>query len=170
MDYAVHGILQTRILEWVAFPFSRRSSPPRDQTQISHNAGRFFTRWATREALMNLSWGNLSSWVLDSSLSRTEGCDSDFAHWIHGARPDSPGIWHKIEQWAGIMLVAVTIDIVAKRSSGSLSWATASGALTANAVRHSHKNTCICAHQVHTQTHTHTNVCVPKGLTLLGMY
>ena len=49
MDYTVHGILQARILEWVAFPFSRESSQPRDRTQISHIAGRFFTRWATRE-------------------------------------------------------------------------------------------------------------------------
>ena len=46
----VHGILQARILEWVAFPFSRRSSQPRDQTQVSHIAGGFFTSWATREA------------------------------------------------------------------------------------------------------------------------
>ena len=51
MDYTVHGILQARILEWVAFPFSRGSSQPRDQTQVSHIAGRFFTSWATREAL-----------------------------------------------------------------------------------------------------------------------
>ena len=36
MDYTVHGILQARILEWVAFPFSRGSSQPRDQTQVSH--------------------------------------------------------------------------------------------------------------------------------------
>ena len=43
-------ILQDRILEWIAFPFSRGSSQPRDQTQISHTAGRFFTSWATREA------------------------------------------------------------------------------------------------------------------------
>ena len=43
MDYTVHGILQARILEWVAFPFSRGSSQPRDQTQVSHIAGRFFT-------------------------------------------------------------------------------------------------------------------------------
>ena len=39
----VHGILQARILEWVAFPFSRGSSQPRDRTQVSHIAGRFFT-------------------------------------------------------------------------------------------------------------------------------
>ena len=49
-DYTVHGILQARILEWVAFPFSRGSSNPRDQTQVSHIAGGFFISWATREA------------------------------------------------------------------------------------------------------------------------
>ena len=43
MDYTVHGILQARILEWVAFPFSRGSSQPRDQTQVSHIAGKFLT-------------------------------------------------------------------------------------------------------------------------------
>ena len=49
MDYTVHGILQARILEWVAFPISRGSSQPRNQTQVSHIAGGFFTSWATRE-------------------------------------------------------------------------------------------------------------------------
>ena len=49
-DYTVHGILQTSTLEWVAFPISRGSSQPRDQTQVSCIAGRFFTNWATREA------------------------------------------------------------------------------------------------------------------------
>ena len=44
MGYTVHGILQARILEWVAFPFSRGSSQPRDRTQASRIAGRFFTR------------------------------------------------------------------------------------------------------------------------------
>ena len=34
IDYTVHGILQARILEWVAFPFSRGSSQPRDRTQV----------------------------------------------------------------------------------------------------------------------------------------
>ena len=43
MDYTIHGILQARILEWVAFPFSRGSSQPRNQTQVSHTAGGFFT-------------------------------------------------------------------------------------------------------------------------------
>ena len=39
---SVHGILQSRILEWVAMPFSRGSSGPRDWIQVSHIAGRFF--------------------------------------------------------------------------------------------------------------------------------
>ena len=51
MDYTVHGILQARILEWAAFPFSRGSPQPRDRTQVSHIAGRFFTSRTTREAL-----------------------------------------------------------------------------------------------------------------------
>ena len=42
MDYTVHGILHARILEWVAFPFSRGSSQPRDWTWVSRTAGRFF--------------------------------------------------------------------------------------------------------------------------------
>ena len=50
MDYTVHGILQTRILEWEACPFSSGSSRPRNWTRVSCIAGRFFTNWAVREA------------------------------------------------------------------------------------------------------------------------
>ena len=55
MDSSLPGssdfeILQARILEWFAIPFSRGSSRPRDQTQVSCIAGRFFTNWDTREA------------------------------------------------------------------------------------------------------------------------
>ena len=46
MEFSRPGYL----LEWVAFPFSRGSSQPRDQTQDSHIVGRFLTSWATREA------------------------------------------------------------------------------------------------------------------------
>ena len=53
-DYKVHGILQARILEWVAFPFSRGFSQPRDWTQVSCIAGRFFTSWVIREAQWKL--------------------------------------------------------------------------------------------------------------------
>ena len=47
----VHGNLQARILEWVAFPFSRKSSQPRDRTQVSRIACGFFTSWVTRKTL-----------------------------------------------------------------------------------------------------------------------
>ena len=48
---SVNGIFQAKILEWVAISFSRGSSRPRNQTQVSCIAGRRFTIWATREAL-----------------------------------------------------------------------------------------------------------------------
>ena len=57
---SVYGIFQARILEWVAISFSRGSSWPRDQTRVSHIAGRCFTLWATREATvrrkLSLTW------------------------------------------------------------------------------------------------------------------
>ena len=49
---SVRGILQARVLEWVAFPFSRESSQPWDRTQVSLIAGRHFTVWTTRKALI----------------------------------------------------------------------------------------------------------------------
>ena len=63
MDYTVHGILQARILEWVAFPFSKGSSQPRDQTQVSCTAGGFFTSWAIEEAWLFLKdfWDTLNT-------------------------------------------------------------------------------------------------------------
>ena len=46
----IHGIFQTRVLEWVAISFSRGSLWSRDRIRVSHTAGRLFTIWATREA------------------------------------------------------------------------------------------------------------------------
>ena len=53
---SVHGILQARILEWVAIAFFQGSSWPRDRTRVSCIAGRCFTTWATREALGPVKW------------------------------------------------------------------------------------------------------------------
>ena len=71
MDYTVHGILQARILEWVAFPLSRGSSQPRDQTQFSHIEGGFFTSWAKGkhkntgvDSLSLLQWIKYESWMI----------------------------------------------------------------------------------------------------------
>ena len=77
MNYTVHGILQGRILELVAFPFSRGSFQPRDPTQVSHIVGWFFTSWATREALCghkySLTWNKYHKcpgmWLLPHKLS-----------------------------------------------------------------------------------------------------
>ena len=50
--FSVHGVLQARILEWVAMPFSRWFYQLKDWTQVSHIVCRFFTIWATQEALI----------------------------------------------------------------------------------------------------------------------
>ena len=58
------GILQARILEWVAMPFFRGSSQPRDQTQVSCIAGGVFTVWATREAQPKV-WGCINTCLMN---------------------------------------------------------------------------------------------------------
>ena len=50
---SVHGILQARILEWVAMPSFRGSSQPRNPTRVSRITGRFFTMWAPRKPLID---------------------------------------------------------------------------------------------------------------------
>ena len=65
MNYAVHGILQARILEWVAVPFTRESSQPRDRTQVSHIAGGLY-QLSPREAL-----NTMRKHVIQILLSRT---------------------------------------------------------------------------------------------------
>ena len=73
MDYTVHGILQARILEWVAFPFSRGSSQPRDRTQVSCIAGVSFTSWATWK---QPAWGN----VLFTNWEANRHCSWELWH------------------------------------------------------------------------------------------
>ena len=58
MGYTVHGILETRILDWVDFPFSRESAKPWDQTQVYLNTDGFFTIWDTRESHCYMQWNN----------------------------------------------------------------------------------------------------------------
>ena len=63
MDCSLPGIFQARVLEWVAIAFSRRSSPPRDRTQVSSIVDECFTVWATREVLGPLN--RLYGWSLN---------------------------------------------------------------------------------------------------------
>ena len=84
MDYSppgssVHGILQARILEWVAILFSRGSSWLRDPTQVYHIAGRFFTIGATREA----GWGEVKT-------LNTHTHTHTHTHTAHTAKSTSP--------------------------------------------------------------------------------
>ena len=68
---SVHGILQMRILEWVAIPFSRISSWPGDQTQVSCLGGRFFIFWTIREAYTQNSSNTMMSscaWNFPNSM------------------------------------------------------------------------------------------------------
>ena len=107
MDCTVHGILQARILEWVAVPFSRGSSQPRDRTQVSHIAGRFFTSWATREAQGNsgqpmvnsnfafwnfpIIWSQLVESLSSVQLSSvTQSCPTLQHHWMQHTRLPCP--------------------------------------------------------------------------------
>ena len=83
---SVHGILQARILEWVAISVSNRSSPPRDRTQVFCITGRFFTSWATKweqklcpkteRGMLGVFWGPLhpAETILCSSFPNWYPC------------------------------------------------------------------------------------------------
>ena len=77
VDYTVHGILQARILDWGAFPFSRGSSQPRDRTQVSHIAGSFFTLSQPQGSPGTLEWVNLP-----------------LLQWIFLTQESNPGLLH----------------------------------------------------------------------------
>ena len=75
MDYTFHGILQARLLEWVAFPFSRGSSQPRNWTRISCIGGGFFTNWAIRKAL-------------GGSWDTPDDCEPGKSEWLAKGNPE----------------------------------------------------------------------------------
>ena len=80
---SVHGILQARILEWVAFPFSRGSSQAKDWTQVSWIAGRSFTVWATREAPHLINEERILKFHHRHSTTFNQSSDSDCGrHWL----------------------------------------------------------------------------------------
>ena len=90
---SVYGILHERILEWVAIPFSKGSSLSRDQTQVFHIAGRFFTIWATREVLyvnkrtyntfVHITLAKIMDFP-DSSIGEESTCNAGDPSWIPG--------------------------------------------------------------------------------------
>ena len=88
-----HGILQARILEWVALPFSRGTSPPR--TRVSCTAGGFFTSWATREALQSTVSSYKSSPGEHVSFSASSQFIQENKQEIHTTPTLPPTSFHK---------------------------------------------------------------------------
>ena len=81
--FSAHGILQARILEWIAIPFSRGSSRLRDRTVVSCITGRFFTIWTTENShIISCRTYKVSAKSLQSFLTL---CDP-----IDGSPPGSP--------------------------------------------------------------------------------
>ena len=106
--FSVHGILQAWILEWVVMPFSGGSSRPRDQTQFSCIAGRFFTIWATRE-----------------TCKICETCNKSLN--LHNKSPQAvgsgmiPTVWTR--KLGGLSLLPVlTLSSLVRSSSLTLAW------------------------------------------------
>ena len=96
-------IFQVRVLEWVAISFSRGSSWPRDQTQVSWIACRRFTVWATREAhTLNIFHGS------DRSYSFWVGKDDFPFNWVLWMNRSFPGRKlgrrkYQCQKWNGIL-------------------------------------------------------------------
>ena len=74
-----------RILEWVAYPFSSRSSQPRNQTGVSCIAGRFFTSWALRKAILQMV-------ILSSEVCSSVTPNSRLASWFGWKHPLTVGL------------------------------------------------------------------------------
>ena len=126
---SIHGILQARVLEWVAMPSSRGSSWPRDWTRVSHPAGRFFTICTTRKAQI---WKVLVTKYMELKCIFIKNLN----HWVRGtvrcpahagsagpvATPAPLHLWpwrqtgrscvqaQRSEQWARTMLCGWTLS------------------------------------------------------------
>ena len=121
MDYIVHGILQARILEWEAFPFSRGSSQPRDQTQISRVAGRFFYQLSHQVSprileLAAYPFFSGSSWPNNwTGISCIAG--GFFTSWatIHSHKTfiEDMGRWDFLEYWIDCWLQHLRRNLIA---------------------------------------------------------
>ena len=100
MDYTVHGILQARILEWVAYPFSSGSSRLRNRTRVSCIAGRFFINWAIREALKKIIMNKLGSLEeMDKSL---ETCNLPV---LNHEEIKNPNRWITIKETESVLVI-----------------------------------------------------------------
>ena len=81
---SVHGILQAGKLKWIAIPFSRESSRPRDRSQVSRISGRCFNLWATREALKGYvpGWAQTTNLLVNSRTALTDCATERILEWV----------------------------------------------------------------------------------------
>ena len=101
MYYRVHGILQERILEWIAFPFSVGTSQPRDRIQVSHIAGGFFTSWARSPRILECVAYPFSSGFSQPRNRTVVFCIAGrfFTNWAIGEwERQAPGSWSEIRR------------------------------------------------------------------------
>ena len=111
MVYTVHGILQSRILEWVAYPFPSRSFWPRNRTGVSCIAGGFFTSKAIRESL-KYNWVSLArilEWVaLLQGIFPTQGLNPGLPLWVDSL---------PAEPWGGLCFPILNLNFMLSRTS-----------------------------------------------------
>ena len=130
MDLTVHGILQARTLEWVAFPFSRGFSQPRDWTQVSWTVDRFFTSWATREAQttgVSIQFRQPGSCIIEETWNSRrwnwEGLSSCAeVHFAKNQLINLTSKWWTLLMWVTFCLCCGTL--VYHRSSRNIGWIT----------------------------------------------
>ena len=88
---SVHGILQARTVEWIAIPFSRESFQPRDRTQVSCIAGRFFTVWGSREMNSRKPSSKTTPAIYQQGRQPVQGSSPSHT-WKHPPRGEE-GLW-----------------------------------------------------------------------------
>ena len=125
MDYTVHEILQTRILEWVAFPFPRGSSQPRDQTQVSCIAAEFLTSCTTKEARPKRNQLWICIGKTDAEAEAPILRPSNAKSWLTGKDPDAGKDWGQEEKgmvedesWMGSRLSGCEFEQILGDSEG----------------------------------------------------
>ena len=115
--FSVHGILQARILEWVAVPFSSGSSQPRGWTQVSRIAGGFFADWASRKP-KNTAVGSCS---LLQGIFPTQGSNPGLLHCRRILYCLSQQGWFKFITFI-VHFISIVITSAPPRASGIRSW------------------------------------------------
>ena len=115
---SIHGILQARILEWVAISCSRGSSRPRDQTQVSHIAGRWFNLCSTREILIK-ALAQLK-FLRCNTQNRTNRTNNKMIVTYFDLMA-SPGNTSPLE-WEALFVISISISLGLKQKQQNTLW------------------------------------------------